>query len=186
MMRVAFVLAVAGLAFAGAPAGALAETSDDATASAPSGESKPPEVLETRPAENPTESKPPDSGEGRYTFSRVQDGYIRLDNRTGQVSLCSKRAVGWGCQLVPEDRGAFEGEIARLQDENAVLKKDLLTRGLALPGNVKADPDLAQRDPAFKMPSEAQLERMRSIIESAWRRLVEMIGNLQRDMLKKS
>jgi hypothetical protein len=166
MRRLAFVVVAAGLAVVGTQRGVLAETSTGRMARA-------------------TADKPPEGGEGRYTFNRVQDGYLRLDNRTGQVSLCSKRAVGWGCQLAPEDRGAFESEIARLQDENAALKRDLLARGLALPGNDRP-PEAAQRDPALKMPSDAQLERMRSIVESAWRRLVEMIANLQRDVLKKS
>jgi hypothetical protein len=168
MRCLAFVAIAAVFTFTGAPQHGWAETSDDVTAT------------------EPTANNSPDNSESRYTFSRVQDGFLRLDNRTGHVSLCSKRAVGWGCQLVPEDRGAFENEIARLQDENAALKRDLLARGLPLPGSVKPDPDTARRDPAFKMPSDAQVERMRSIIESAWRRLVEMISNLQRDVLKKS
>src|SRR5262245_17725447 len=37
----------------------------------------------------------PDAENGRYTFNRVDDGYLRLDTRTGQVSICSRRAAGW-------------------------------------------------------------------------------------------
>ncbi len=158
---------------------------ESAPAENKSTESKP---VESKPGEStPAENKSADSGENRFTFSRVQDGYVRLDNRTGQVSFCSKRTVGWACQLVPEDRIAFESEIARLQDENATLKKDLLTRGLSLPGNVKTDPPLAQgSDRTFKLPNDTTIDRMRSLIEQLWRRLVDMIVHLQKDVLKKS
>ena len=66
--------------------------------------------------------QPPD---GRFSFNRVDDGFLRLDNQTGQVALCSPHAVGWACQAVPEDRAALEKEIARLQDEIAGLKAKL-------------------------------------------------------------
>src|SRR4051812_23782321 len=46
----------------------------------------------------------PESEEGRYTFSKIADGFIRLDMQTGEVSTCSQRTVGWACQAVPEDR----------------------------------------------------------------------------------
>jgi hypothetical protein len=179
MIRMALVVIVSGVAFA----------AGSARAQNPPAESPPAERM---PAEKPSVEKPPaestpaENAESRYTFSRVQDGYVRLDNRTGQVSFCSKRTVGWACQLVPEDRAAFENEIGRLQEENAVLKKDLLTRGLSLPGGVKNNPPLAQGDRIFKMPDDANLDRMRAFVEKLWRRLVDMIATLQRDMLKKS
>ena len=62
---------------------------------------------------------PRTSENGRYTFNRVDDGYLRLDTRTGQVSICSRRAVGWSCHPMPDERTALENEIARLQDDNA-------------------------------------------------------------------
>ena len=37
----------------------------------------------------------PDSENGRYTFNQVADGMLRLDTRTGQVSLCAKKDTGW-------------------------------------------------------------------------------------------
>ena len=82
----------------------------------PVAEGKVPEPLPVENApQNSTapESKPGEKTESRFTFSRMNDGYVRLDNRTGQVAFCSKRTVGWTCQLAPEDRGVLENEIAR-------------------------------------------------------------------------
>jgi hypothetical protein len=129
------------------------------------------------------QSMPPESEDNRYVFHRVQDGFVRLDARTGQVALCSRRAVGWACQAMPEDRAALEGEIARLRAENAALKKEMLARGLALPGGVKPEPPTREREP--KLPSTAELDRALAFLETAWRRLVEMMGNLQRDLWKR-
>jgi hypothetical protein len=133
------------------------------------------------------DNKLPENAEGRFTFGRMSDGYVRLDNRTGQVSFCSKRTVGWTCQLAPEDRGVFENEITRLQEENATLKKELLTNGLALPGSMKNEVPMAQNDrPSFTMPSDEQIDRMKGMVGKAWRRLVDLISTLQKDVLKKS
>ena len=47
---------------------------------------------------------------GRPLFASIgcDDGYLRLDQRTGQVSLCSRAVVGWACQPVPDERTALE------------------------------------------------------------------------------
>jgi hypothetical protein len=118
---------------------------------------------------------------GRFIFKRVEDGFIRLDTRTGQVSLCSRHSVGWRCQTVPDERAALEAEIARLEGENATLKKELLTRGLDLPSGSrpgKPAPPEGRRD--LKGPGDADLDRVMSFLEKAWRQLVEMVTNLQR------
>jgi hypothetical protein len=73
-----------------------------------------------------------DSENGRYSFNPVAD-VLRLDTRTGQVSQCSRSDVGWACKAVPDERSALETEIARLQGENASLKKELLAVGCRYP-----------------------------------------------------
>ncbi len=129
----------------------------------------------------PAHAQTPETEDNRYQLNRVDDGYLRLDLRTGQVSLCSRRSVGWACQAVPDDRSAYDGEIARLQGENAALKKAMLDRGLALPGGVTPDAPAARGDRDLKLPSHADVDRMVSAVEKVWRRLVEMLMSLQKD-----
>ena len=64
--------------------------------------------------------------------------------QTGEVSVCSQRAVGWACQAAPEDRAVLENEIARLRTENAALKKEILAHGLPLPGGAMPEPPAAR------------------------------------------
>ena len=127
----------------------------------------------------------PQSDEKRYTFNRVDEGYLRLDGRTGQVSICTQRPAGWACQAVPDERAALEAEIARLQAENAAVKKELIAHNLPLPGPGK--PEAANPDePRLQLPNDADLDKVMNFVEKVWRRLVEMIATLQRDILKKN
>ena len=119
----------------------------------------------------------PDNEESRFSFFHADDGYLRLDGRTGQVSLCTRRQPGWLCQALPEERSAFEAEIARLQAENAALKKEVLSHDLPLPREVAPD------RPA---PSDHGVNQIMSVIENVWRRLAAMIASVQRDLLRKS
>jgi hypothetical protein len=120
----------------------------------------------------------PDTENGRYSFSAVTDGMLRLDTRTGAVSLCARQAAGWACNAVPDERQALENEIARLQRENGALKKDILARGLPLPGGVAKAPSAEQqRELNLKvpLPSDAEIDRVMSAFEKMWRRLVDMV-----------
>jgi hypothetical protein len=138
----------------------------------------------------------PGADDGRYSFHRMGDGFVRLDSRTGQLAQCGWAATGWSCKAVPDERLALDSEIARLQRENAELKKSLLSRGLELPSGVVAEapvvapvppaniPDPSVKEP--KMPSDAELDRALSFIKNVWRKLVDMIVDLQRDIQKKS
>ncbi len=127
----------------------------------------------------------PETDGGRYSFSKVADGFVRLDMQSGDVSLCSRRAVGWTCQAVPEDRAVLENEITRLRKENAALKKEILSRGLSLPAGTLPEPP-AVRDGDRTPQWGKDIDRLMTYVGRAWQRLVEAIARAERQMLKKS
>lgn len=130
---------------------------------------------------------PPGTGDARYIFNKNADGFVRLDNRTGEVSLCSKRSVGWACQAAPDERAVLEDEIARLRAQNAALKKDLLSRGLPLPAVVLAEPPaVGANDLTIRLPSDAEMNRFAAYLGRVWHRLVDAITQAQRQVLDKS
>ena len=127
----------------------------------------------------------PENEDSRFTFFRAEGGFLRLDGRTGQVSICTRRPAGWLCQALPEERAAFEAEIARLQGDNAALKKEVLAHDLPLPGGVRPDP-AATADPRPPAPAGHEVNQFMSVLENAWRRVVAVIVSVQRDLLRKS
>jgi hypothetical protein len=128
----------------------------------------------------------PEGGDTRFTFHRADDGYLRLDGRSGQVSMCNRRTTGWQCQLVPDERTALEAEISRLQSDNAALKKELLSRSLPLPDGMRPDqPGSKSQVQRPQLPDDAELNRIMGVMEKIWRRMVEMIQSVQRDFQKR-
>lgn len=118
----------------------------------------------------------PSDGPARYSFHPVQDGFLRLDNQTGAMSYCTPRAVGWACQAVPEDRAALEKEIGQLQDEVGALKKEI--------AELKA-PAKDNNEVKLKLPTREEIDQARAVVEDAWRRLVDMLLTMQKDMMRK-
>lgn len=130
----------------------------------------------------------PDSAGGRYTFNKTADGVVRLDTKTGEVALCSQRAVGWACQAAPEDRAAFESEIARLRRENAALKQLVLAHGLPLPSGMVPEPSGAHdnNEITIRLPDNADIDRAMGYVDRMWRSFVDAVSRMQRQMLNKS
>ena len=129
----------------------------------------------------------PDAENGRYSFREMNGELLRLDSRTGQLSTCSKRTVGWACQIAPDERTVLENEISRLQSDNAELKRNAVA-GLSPPSASRPErsPQTKQEEPALKLPSDAELDRVMSFFEKVWRRLIDMVNSVQRDIEKKS
>jgi hypothetical protein len=124
-----------------------------------------------------SQAQTPDNENGRYTFSAVADGMLRLDTRTGQVSLCAKKETGFACNAVPDERAALENEIARLQRENGAMKKDFVARGLPLPSGVAggAPSNTRELNVTVPLPSDAEIDRVMGAFEKMWRRLIDIV-----------
>lgn len=133
----------------------------------------------------------PDTENGRYTLSQSGDSFIRLDTRSGAVSSCSNNGNGWACYAVPDERKAMDDEIGRLQAENEKLKAQLAAGDGASSGKTdealpKSDQQVtpkadSQRKIEIPLPSDADVDRVMSFLERAWRRLVDMANQMQKD-----
>ena len=155
-------------------------------------------------AQERTQEATPEST-SRFAYHKIDDGYLRLDLRSGEVATCRSHPGGWTCTLAAEERTALENEIARLQRDNAVLKNALLERGLPLPSG-DALPPAASTDPAIppvaalplaeaappRPPApitppqadarEPQIDRAIAMMERWWRRIVELAVTIQHDL----
>jgi len=135
----------------------------------------------------------PDSENGRYSMTPTSEGALRLDSRTGAVSTCSKNDAGWACYAVPDERAALDAEIGRLQAEVERLKAQppasadsgRIDEALPKSGAPKrGEPKVAEgeRKIEIPLPSDQDLDRMMSVLERAWRRLIEMADRVQKDV----
>ena len=175
-------------------------------AAASSGQAAP----QPSPPELPPQS---DADNRRFVFHRVDGNLLRLDMRTGAVASCSPTGGDWTCAPGRDERAALDRQIAQLQQDNAVLKNALLEHGVPLPGGMASPPPgaggswsgdetiprppqtvppttatgspapgtPAQGSPA---PPEKEIDRVMDAMERGWRRLVEMMTNLKRDLEK--
>ena len=190
-MRISTLTAAAAVGLIGAPLAAqqvLPAPFGAPAAHAPPAQEKLP-VVPAPPktqdrADSTIASLPPPQ---RYAFNRVDGGFVRLDNNTGQVAFCSAQAAGWACELVPEDRAALDKEIARLQDEVAALKQEVaLLRApppLPVPPPPQPVPPPAAKNDEFSRNLHKDLARARAYLKRTWQRVVEMVGGFQRDVL---
>jgi len=137
----------------------------------------------------------PDTENGRYALSTVNDGVLRLDTRSGIVSTCSNSGTGWACYAVPDERAALDAEIGRLQSENEKLKARLALQEPTVPGKIEeplpkqdslkpSGPKVAEgeRKLEIPLPSDRDMERVMSFLEQAWRRLVDLANRMQKDV----
>lgn len=97
----------------------------------------------------------------RYAFAPVEGGALKLDTRTGKVSLCAKTSAGFTCEAVPDSRDAYEAEIARLQLEIAQLKGSPAPNA----GTSTTPGGSAELDQALNY-AEQLFRRFRSMIQS--------------------
>lgn len=109
----------------------------------------PPPVLDEAPA----------SDNGRYAMQQTADGFLRLDTRTGKVSLCVVRAGVARCALAADERDAFEREIAQLKSE----------RDAARAGRLAGDP------PGQRLPSDKEIDRTLGVMEKIWRGMMRIL-----------
>ncbi len=198
-MRILLLALAAALACPTLPA--LAQDQDRSQAHAPAAAQEPAKD-QTQPSAQEIQAKaqtkiqdrlldqPPKSS-GRYTFNRVTGGFIRLDNNTGQVAFCTPQTTGWACQVVPEQHAALEIENKSLRDEVATLKAEIATLRMqpAPPVPPQTVPPAPQVDKdgndQIKLPTAEDIARARAFLEDSWRRLVEMLVNIQKDMMRR-
>lgn len=60
----------------------------------------------------------------RFTLERVDGKFVRLDKKTGQVSVCEFSLENLICRMAADDRNALVDELTDLQNRIAILEGD--------------------------------------------------------------
>ena len=119
----------------------------------------------------PGAAAPPPEATG-FTMQPVEGGLMRLDTRTGAMSFCAARASAWTCEAVPDDRAALE-------KQGRAGVPDIMAPPQSTPPK-DAPPSAAPEE----LPGEARqkLDQAVDLAEHAFRRFVEMIERLRKDL----
>ncbi|KGF70206.1 hypothetical protein LL06_06615 [Hoeflea sp. BAL378] len=103
----------------------------------------------------------------RFTMEKTENGFVRLDTLTGEMSICTEKAGQLVCRLSADDRRAFEESLSDLSARVTELESRL---------------DLMDPPSAIaKAPDEAELDQALDAMEKMMRRFFGMVEELQKD-----
>ncbi len=115
-----------------------------------------------------------DAQSGRYTMVPAPDGFLRMDTRSGAVSLCTLKDGNVSCASSSDERAALANEISRLSKENADLRERLaqVTQqggrlGSTAPPNSGTAPTDSEMDKALGFAETFMRRMMRIMREEA-------------------
>jgi hypothetical protein len=104
----------------------------------------------------------------RYRLEKTDNGYVRMDTQTGEMSICEERATQLVCKLAADERAAFQDDIDRLQ-----AKLD------AVEGRVAKLESRAI--PEVLLPSDEEVDKSLEIMEKFFHRFMGMMKDLEKD-----
>lgn len=106
----------------------------------------------------------------RYTMEKSDNGYVRMDRKTGEMSICEERSGQLVCKLAADERSAFQDEVDRLQDRLSGLEKRV------------AEIETASRlNPKALLPDEESFEKSLGYMERFFRRFMDIVKDLDQD-----
>jgi len=108
----------------------------------------------------------------RFTMEKTENGFVRMDTLTGEMSICTEKAGQLVCRLSADERRAFEETLSDLSARVADLEQRL--DAIAPPAGKN------------EIPDEAELDRAIGAMEKMMRRFFGMVEELQKDFDDKS
>jgi hypothetical protein len=104
----------------------------------------------------------------RYRLEKTENGYVRMDTATGEMSICEERTGQLVCKTAADERAAFQDEIDRLQ-----AKLD------GIEGRVAKLEERAI--PEALLPSDEEVDKSLDIMEKFFNRFMGMMKQLDKD-----
>jgi len=109
----------------------------------------------------------------RYRLERTDNGLVRMDTVTGEMSICQEREGRLVCRMAGDERAAFEQELERLQASVQALEKRVSELEGAQAGH---------KEPS--QLSESEFEQTMSYMERFFRRFIGIVKDLDQELRK--
>lgn len=100
---------------------------------------------------------------GRFQLERSGDHFIRLDRRSGAMSICRDQEGNLVCRMAADERAAYEDELDRLSERVSKLEKTVAVSD----GSV--------------LPDDADVDRALGIMQKFMRGFMDMTRELRKD-----
>lgn len=103
----------------------------------------------------------------RFILEKTENGFVRMDTGTGEMSVCSLEEGKMVCRLTADERRAYEDALSDLSDRFAALERRLQTR--------KPNEEMTG------IPGDAELDRALAAVEKMMRGFFGMVEDLRRE-----
>ena len=103
---------------------------------------------------------------GRFVMEPTEDGYVRMDTQTGEMSICAAEDAQIVCTPIADERAAFQEKLEELEARIALLERRL---------NMSAGSAIAREG----LPSDEEFERGLDRMEDFMRRFMGLLDEFQ-------
>ena len=105
----------------------------------------------------------------RYRLEKTDDGFVRMDTRTGAMSACREKDGQLVCRMAADERTAFQDEVDRLQGQVKSLDERV----------AKLENSLSQRLES-SLPSEEDFNRTMNYMERFLRGFMGIVKDMDK------
>ena len=116
----------------------------------------------------------------RYRLEKTPNGYVRMDTRTGEMSICQEK---WGelvCRMAADERTAVQDEMERLQTELKALDDQLATVK-ALEDRVAKLENSVTAKIEQSLPTEEDFNKTMSYMERFFRSFMGIVRDFENE-----
>lgn len=119
-----------------------------------------------------------DEAAGRYTMTPIDDGFVRLDTRTGEMAVCKQSGGQLTCEPMEDQAKEQQEQLAQLRKENEELQQEVkrLELMLNMPGQNETEPPTSN----FTLPTEKQVDEALDYFENIMRNIKERLERLEK------
>lgn len=103
----------------------------------------------------------------RYRLEKTEQGYVRMDTQTGEMSICEERTSQLVCRVAADERSALQDEIDRL---NTALQ------GLAQRVTV------LEKAPAIRsLPTDEEVDKTIGYMQRFFRGFMDIVKDFEKN-----
>ena len=119
----------------------------------------------------------------RYVLVPTENGALRLDTETGEVSRCTGGTGATACRVLPEERLAYEAEIERLEDRLAALEGRITVLETTGPRGLRRDDPSAGSDLSVDREIDEAMDRAEYVMRRFFGLVKELRKEFETDQL---